>query len=129
MAFGRGEYQYFPLPAARAGAGTAPHGSMSPLAPIANRWNSLLKRPALYPPTLAELSRGVPRGGTDSTPRPLLLRYEAGDYKLPAPGSLLVSMCFPLQATVLLSAPGADFEGGEFVLTGASGRARSRAPR
>jgi uncharacterized protein len=122
--FGRGEYQYFhyPLPALVQALRTRLYES---LAPIANRWGSLLKRAARYPPTLAEYLEQCHAAG-QIRPTPLLLRYEAGDYNC-LHQDLYGEQVFPLQATVLLSAPGEDFEGGEFVLTEQRPRAQSRA--
>ncbi len=122
--FGRGEYQYFryPLPAPVQALRTRLYES---LAPIANRWSGLLKSTARYPATLAEYLDECHAAG-QSKPTPLLLRYAAGDYNC-LHQDLYGEHVFPLQATVLLSDPGKDFEGGEFVLTEQRPRAQSRA--
>jgi uncharacterized protein len=121
--FGRGEYKYFayPLPDAVAALRDAlyPH-----LAPIANRWYETMRLSPRFPDTLASfLARCHAAGQTK--PTPLMLHYQAGDYNC-LHQDLYGEQVFPIQATVLLSAPG-DFSGGEFVLTEQRPRMQSRA--
>jgi hypothetical protein len=122
--FGRGEYKYFaaPLPLAVAALRTVLYGR---LAPVANRWSEAMGLPARYPAEHAEfLARCHAAGQTK--PTPLLLRYGAGDYNC-LHQDLYGEHAFPLQVVVLLSAPGEQFEGGEFVLTEQRPRMQSRA--
>lgn len=123
-AFGRGEYKYFayPLPEAVAALRTALY---PPLAVIANAWRRSLGEAADFPPTHAAYLAQCHAAG-QTRPTPLLLRYGPDDYNC-LHQDLYGAMVFPLQAAILLSAPGDDFTGGEFVLTEQRPRAQSRA--
>ena len=116
--FGRGEYQYFasPLPPLVAALRRALY---APLAPVASRWEE-----TKYPPTLDAFTAQCHSAG-QTRPTPLLLRYGPGDYNC-LHQDLYGAIAFPLQVVVLLSAPGRDFTGGEFVLTEQRPRMQSR---
>lgn len=112
--FGSGEYRYYayPLPPPVA----ALRQALYPLlAPIANRWNAQLRLPARYPATHAEYLRACHAAG-QQRPTPLILRYGPGDYNC-LHQDLYGEWVFPLQVAILLSRPGRDFHGGEFMLT------------
>jgi hypothetical protein len=121
--FGRGEYRYFayPLPATVQSLRTALY---PPLAPIANGWQARLNLEARFPDSHADyLARCHAAGQT--RPTPLLLRYGPGDYNC-LHQDLYGAEVFPLQVAILLSQPGSDFTGGEFVLTEQRPRMQSR---
>jgi hypothetical protein len=121
--YGRGEYQYFayPLPEPIEALRQALYPA---LATVANRWNEQLGTARRFPPTLQDWLRECHAGG-QRRPTPLLLRYGPGDYNC-LHRDLYGELVFPLQVAVLLSEPGRDFEGGEFMLVEQRPRMQSR---
>ena len=84
------------------------------------RWGSISAIPIAHE---AFLKRCHDAGQT--RPTPLLLQYGAGDYNC-LHQDLYGEHVFPLQVAILLSEPGRDFTGGEFVLTEQRPRMQSR---
>lgn len=122
--FGRGEYKYwaYPLPEVVDGLRTALY---PPLAAVANAWRAALGYEKPFPATLAAYLKRC-HGAGQRRPTPLLLKYGEGDYNC-LHQDLYGELVFPLQVAVLLSAPGEDFTGGEFILTEQRPRMQSRA--
>ena len=123
-AYGRGEYKYlsYPLPDVVEALRTALY---PPLAAVANGWARALGQAAVFPVALTEYLAQCHAAG-QTRPTPLLLRYEEGGFNC-LHQDLYGALVFPLQVTILLSEPGADFTGGEFVLVEQRPRAQSRA--
>ena len=121
--FGRGEYRYFayPLPFDLAVLRAALY---SGLAPLASQWNERLKLGTPFPPTYREYLARCHAAG-QRRPTPLLLQYGVDDYNC-LHRDLYGEQVFPMQMAVLLSAPGTDFDGGEFVVTEQRPRMQSR---
>ncbi|SFW89997.1 hypothetical protein SAMN03159376_05177 [Pseudomonas sp. NFACC09-4] len=121
--FGRGEYQYFryPLPDLVQQLREALYPR---LVPLANRWNACMGIEARYPDRHSDFIQRCHAAG-QLRPTPLLLQYGPQDYNC-LHQDLYGEQVFPLQVAILLSAPGQDFTGGEFVLTEQRPRMQSR---
>jgi uncharacterized protein len=121
--FGRGEYKYFryPLPPSVERLRQAIYPE---LAPLANRWRAALKEEGRFPATLDVYLAECHAAG-QTRPTPLILKYGPDDYNC-LHQDLYGDLVFPVQMTVLLSAP-EDFTGGEFVLVEQRPRMQSKA--
>jgi uncharacterized protein len=122
--FGKGEYRYFkyPLPDLLGGLRSALYLRLSI---VANTWNERMGIEQRYPENHADFLKLCHDAG-QTRPTPLLLRYGAGDFNA-LHQDLYGELAFPIQVAVLLSEPGRDFTGGEFVLTEQRPRMQSRA--
>ena len=121
--FGKGEYRYFryPLPNLIDELRTALYPK---LVPTANAWNERMGEGIRYPARHKDyLSLCHDTGQV--RPTPLLLQYVEGDFNA-LHQDLYGDLVFPIQVAVLLSEPGRDFTGGEFVLTEQRPRMQSR---
>lgn len=121
--FGRGEYKYFcyPLPELIASLRESIYRQ---LVPIANRWYETMGMAVRFPGEHAEFLDRCHASG-QRRPTPLLLQYRTGDFNC-LHQDLYGEHVFPLQVAILLSDPGRDFKGGEFVMTEQRPRMQSR---
>ena len=122
--FGVGDYAYFSEPLPKL-VSELRLGLYERLAPIANRMMEAMRLNHRYPKTLSEF-RQVCRKAGQTKPTPLMLRYEVGGFNC-LHRDIYGKTLFPLQAMVMLSQKGEDFEGGEFILVENRPRQQSRA--
>ena len=122
--YGLGEYKYFdyPLPDLVQDLREAVY---SELAPVANIWMERLRMDSSFPGSLAQLRAQCHARG-QLKPTPLLLKYGPGWFNA-LHQDLYGDVFFPLQMAVILSRPGIDYSGGEFVLTQQAARSQGRA--
>lgn len=122
--FGSGVYKYwdYPLPDV---VQTFRESFYAGLAPIANEWMDQLGIDRSFPQRLSEFQSLCHQNG-QKKPTPLILRYGQGGYNT-LHQDLYGDTYFPIQAACFLSKLGADYTGGEFVLTQQTPRAQSKA--
>jgi uncharacterized protein len=120
--FGEGQYKYFsyPLPSLIQNIRTEYY---QPLAKLANEWNEKLSIDLRYPGHHADFIE-VCHKHNQLRPTPLILQYDAGGHNT-LHQDLYGDIYFPFQVVLLLTQPGHDHEGGEFVLTEQVPRAQS----
>jgi uncharacterized protein len=121
--FGSGEYKYFDYPLPRIVSEL--RSALYPrLVPVANRWKERFGQDGAFPDDLSSFLKKCHRAG-QTRATPLLLKYGPGDYNC-LHQDLYGELVFPIQTTILLSDPGKDFAGGEFVLTEQRPRMQSK---
>jgi uncharacterized protein len=120
--FGSGVYKYFdnPLPEAVQALRRALY---APLATLATAWAARLGTGETFPASLDRYLDVCHQNG-QHRPTPLIFRYDMGDFNA-LHQDVYGDVNFPLQALILLSRPGRDFSGGEFLLVTQQPRAQS----
>jgi hypothetical protein len=123
--FGDGRYRYFdhPLPEPIAALRSSFYRH---LAPIANRWSTMLRGERPTFPLAHEGLLELCHDAGQNRPTPLILRYGEGDWNA-LHQDLYGQVYFPFQILTVLSVRGRDFDGGEFILLEQRPRAQSRA--
>lgn len=121
--FGSGQYRYFTheLPDVVRELREAFYPR---LLPVARDWAERLGQPAPWPDTLGEWVERCHAAGQSKSAQ-ILLRYGPGDWNA-LHRDVFGDLLFPLQVVIGLDAPGADFTGGEFIMTEQRPRAQSR---
>ena len=122
--FGLGAYKYFnyPLPA---DLQSIREQMYTKLAPVANSWMQVLNIDVQYPESLDDFLAWCKSNG-QVKPTPLLLKYGEGGFNT-LHQDVYGEVFFPIQLALFLNEPGAEYEGGEFVLTEQIPRSQSRA--
>lgn len=122
--FGLGEYKYFdyPLPEMIQTIRTIIYPK---LVPIVNLWMEQLRVDRQFPDTLEKFHTECHAEG-QSKSTVLILKYGKSGYNT-LHQDLYGEIFFPLQTAIFLNQNGADFTGGEFVLTQQTPRSQSKA--
>ncbi|MFP8892309.1 2OG-Fe(II) oxygenase [Chryseobacterium sp. EZn1] len=122
--FGLGEYKYFnyPLPEI---IQTIRKTIYPYLAPVANAWFKALQIDIQFPSDHQEFLDQCHLNGQQKATA-LILKYGKGGFNT-LHQDLYGDIYFPIQIVLMLSEPGKDFTGGEFVLTQQIPRAQSKA--
>lgn len=123
-AYGQGRYRYFanPLPVDLAAMRAAFYKA---LRPVAVDWHQRLRMDGDFPESYDDFLARCAAAGQER-PTPLLLQYNETDFNR-LHQDIYGDVFFPLQVAILLSEPGRDFEGGDFVLTEQRVRMQSQA--
>jgi len=121
--YGQGEYRYFREPVPEPVAALR-HAFYAPLASIANQWAERLHSGDRYPDTFDAYQLLCADHG-QVHPTPLMLDYHADGYNCLHQDNY-GELAFPLQVAGMLSRPGVDFGGGEFLLVEQRPRKQSR---
>jgi uncharacterized protein len=122
--FGRGDYKYFDYPLPEVVQSLREH-SYPHLVPLANEWSQALGLSDVFPELHSGFLHACASNGQERA-TPLLLHYESGDFNC-LHQDVYGAVAFPLQLSCFLSQPGADYEGGEFVIVEQQPRAQSKA--